>query len=170
MDSPSPLAPHPALLPPGTVVGAWRVQTWAGCGAYGSVYRAVHWQHEYSSPVALKLALHPGDPRFAREVKLLSQNDHPSIPRLVDQGSWQSPAGTHHPFLVRELEPVSPVRRSRPPIKTRTPRRHIWLGLSAAAVGLALAVWAGRTASHEPLEPPSVARVRRQEFLTPLRH
>jgi serine/threonine protein kinase len=347
MDSPSPLALHPALLVPGTVVGAWRVQVSAGHGAFGAVYRAVPWRHEHASPVALKLALHPEDPRFAREVLLLSRSDHPSIPRLVDQGSWQSPTGRRHPFLVmawvngsplyeqarlhppagkrvrlwlaqlaqalavlhaqdavhrdlkgdnvlvrssddramlmdfgtglypgavaltpamgfpgtplyrspeswlfeiqfhgsgialyrpsaaddlyslgvtacrlltgeypelwepyrdedgiwrlkgvrlpralrnnlvvdpslralilrllsvnpeqrgtaaqlaQELEPVSPVRPSRRPLKTRAPRRHAWLWLPTAAVGLALAVWAGRTVSHEPAEQPSVAR------------
>ncbi len=264
MDSPSPHALHPALLPPGTVVGAWRVQAWAGRGAYGAVYRAVPLHNEHASPVALKLALQPGDPRFAREVALLSQSDHPSIPRLVDHGSWQSPSGTLHPFLVmqwvdgaplyeqarlqppaparvrlwlaqlaqalaslhaqgalhrdlkgdnvlvrrcdeqgtwqlkgvrlppallrspdvepsvralilrvlsvrpeqrgtaaqlaQELEPASPVRPSRPPLRTRAPRRQAWLWLPAAAAGLALAVWAGRTVSHESPEQPSVAR------------
>ncbi len=46
MDSSSSLALHPALLPPGTVVGAWRVQALAGQGAYGAAYRAVPCQHE----------------------------------------------------------------------------------------------------------------------------
>ena len=68
MDSPSPLALHPALLAPGTVVGAWRVQALAGHGSYGAVYRAVPRNSEHSSPVALKVALYPDDPRFAREV------------------------------------------------------------------------------------------------------
>ncbi len=346
MDSSSSLALHPALLPPGTVVGAWRVQALAGQGAYGATYRAVPCQHERSSPVALKLALHPEDPRFAREVVLLSRSEHPSIPRLVDHGAWQSASGTLHPFLVmewveggplyeqarlhppgtarvrqwlaqlaqalavlhaqgavhrdlkgdnvlvrrcddramltdfgtglypgavaltpamgfpgtplyrspeswlfeiqfhgsstalyrptaaddlyslgvtacrlltgeypelsepyrdehglwrlkgvrlpralrnnlivepslralilrllslhpeqrgtaaqlaQELEPVSPVRPSRPAFRIRSPLRQAWLGLPVAAAGLALAVWAGRTASHEPLEPPAVA-------------
>jgi hypothetical protein len=65
MDSSSSLALHPALLAPGTAVGAWRVQALAGHGAYGAVYRAAPWHHEHSSPVALKLALYPDDPRFA---------------------------------------------------------------------------------------------------------
>jgi serine/threonine protein kinase len=347
MDSPSPLALHPALLPLGTVVGAWRVQALAGHGAFGAVYRAVPRHNENSAPVALKLALHSDDPRFAREVVLLARSEHPSIPRLLDHGSWQSASGTRHPFLVmrwvegaplyeqarlhppaparvrlwlaqlaqalavlhaqdavhrdlkgdnvmvrrgddramlmdfgtglypgaaaltpamgfpgtplyrspeawlfeiqfhgsaialyrpsasddlyslgvtacrlltgeypelwepfrdeqgiwrlksvrlpralrnnlvvepslrslilrllsvnpeqrgtaaqlaQELEPVSPVKPSRRPLRTRAPRRHAWLWLPAAAAGLALALWAGRTVSHEPLEPPSVAR------------
>jgi len=102
MDSPSPVSLHPALLSPGTVVGDWRVEAWAGRGVYGAVYRAVPVQAESASPVALKLALLPADPRFTREVELLSRCDHPSIPRLLGQGSWQSPAGTIHPFLVMQ--------------------------------------------------------------------
>jgi hypothetical protein len=97
-------AAHPALLPPGTVVGAWRVVAWGGRGVYGAVYRAVRVEveDEHSGAVALKLALLPKDPRFAREVALLEGSHHPSIPRLVDSGEWQHPTGTIHPFIVME--------------------------------------------------------------------
>src|SRR3954465_14381316 len=88
MDRPSPLARHAAILSPGTVVGDWRVEAWASRGVYGTVYRAVPLQAPHASPAALKLALHPEDPRFAREVHLLSLFDHPSIPRLLDHGAW----------------------------------------------------------------------------------
>jgi serine/threonine protein kinase len=102
MDRLPPLAPHPAMLPTGTVVGNWRVEGWAGRGVYGTVYRAVPLHAGHASPVALKLALHPEDPRFAREVHLLSLFDHPSIPRLWDHGAWQGPGGRLHPFLVMQ--------------------------------------------------------------------
>jgi hypothetical protein len=95
-------AAQPALLPVGTVVGLWRVVDWAGCGVYGAVFRAVHTEEEQARPVALKLALLPGDPRFAREVKLLARVDHPSVPHLLDHGEWQHPVGTLHPYIAME--------------------------------------------------------------------
>jgi hypothetical protein len=102
MDSPSSLTPPASLLPLNTVLGDWRVVAWAGCGVHGAVYRAVPAHDDRASPVALKLALRPADPRFAREAELLSRCRHPSIPRLVDQGCWLSPGSTRHPFLVLE--------------------------------------------------------------------
>jgi serine/threonine protein kinase len=50
----------------------------------------------------LKLALHPGDERFEREVELLRRLNHPHVPRLLDSGTWTSPEGTSLPFLVME--------------------------------------------------------------------
>ncbi len=102
MARPSSHSLHPVLLTPGTEVGSWRVAAWAGCGVFGAVYRAVASDNKHAPAVALKLALHAGDPRFARERELLSRCDHPSIPRLLDHGSWLSSEGTHHPFLVMQ--------------------------------------------------------------------
>ncbi len=70
MERPPPPSPPPAFLPVGAVVGPWRVVAWAGQGVYGAVYRAVRVGQEQAEPVALKVALLPGDPRFAREVEL----------------------------------------------------------------------------------------------------
>ena len=56
---------NPARLPSGTSVGPWRVLARRGWGAYGAVYRAFG-VGDGLGPVALKLALHPGDARFAR--------------------------------------------------------------------------------------------------------
>ncbi len=92
---------HPARLPPGTWVGPWRVLERRGWGAYGAVYRALG-VGDVLGPVALKVALHPGDGRFAREVELLSRLRHPSVPRLVDHGSWVQPGGLAHPYLAME--------------------------------------------------------------------
>ena len=58
-------AQHPAHLALGTVVGPWRVVAWAGRGVYGAVYNAVRVEEAHGIPVALKVALLPGDPRFA---------------------------------------------------------------------------------------------------------
>jgi eukaryotic-like serine/threonine-protein kinase len=93
---------NPALLPPGTQVGHWRVVDWVGRGVHGAVYRAVRVGEEHSFPVALKLAMLPRDPRFAREVELLSRQHHPHMPRLIDHGEWEHPSGTLHPFIVME--------------------------------------------------------------------
>ncbi len=86
---------HPAHLPPGTQVGPWRVVAWAGQGIHGAVYRAVPLRSGHSAPVALKLALRPGDPRLAREALLLSRLRHPSVPRLWDSGSWGEPSARY---------------------------------------------------------------------------
>ncbi len=96
------LSGYKDLLPLGTQVGPWRVVDWAGGGVHGAIYRAVRLKDELAGPVALKLALLPRDPRFAREAHLLSHLDHPNIPRLWEHGSWQHPAGTLHPYLAME--------------------------------------------------------------------
>jgi serine/threonine protein kinase len=83
-------------------VGPWRVVEWAGHGAHSTVYRAVQVDKEHAAPVALKLALLPGAPRFAREVELLSRLRHPSIPRLWDSGEWRHPSGSLYPFIVMD--------------------------------------------------------------------
>ncbi|WP_407741587.1 serine/threonine-protein kinase [Hyalangium sp.] len=158
MDSSSPLVLPPTLVPPGTVLGTWRVQAWAGAGAFGAVFRAVPCHDEHASPVALKLALRPEDPRFAREARLLSRCHHPSIPRLVDQGSWRSPAGTLHPFLVMqwvEGEPLYEHARLHPPAPERVRR---WL----AQLAQALATLHAQGAIHRDLKGANVL-VRRSD-------
>ena len=89
-------------LRPGTEVGSWRVVNWRGQGSYGVVYLAEPTRQEGGRRVALKLAMHPGDERFEREVELLSRLNHPHVPRLLDSGTWTSPQGTSVPFLVME--------------------------------------------------------------------
>ncbi len=107
----TPRAPvlNPALLPPGTLVGSWLVVAWAGRGVHGAVYKAVPVDNPDASPVALKLALLPRDPRFAREVELLSCVRHPSVPRLWEHGEWQHPGGTLYPFLVMDWVEGAPL-------------------------------------------------------------
>ncbi len=102
MESAETLAGYKDLLPLGTQVGPWRVEAWAGGGVHGAVYRAVRVGDEQAGPVALKLALLPRDPRFAREAHLLSRLNHPNIPRLWEHGTWQHPTGTLHPYLAME--------------------------------------------------------------------
>jgi len=90
------------LLPPGTRVGAWRVKAWQGQGAYGAVYLAERRGFRRSERGALKVSLLPWGWRMAREAELLSRLSHPSIPRLLDRGGPQPPAGTGYPFFVME--------------------------------------------------------------------
>jgi hypothetical protein len=101
---------HWFCLPPGTVVEDWRVVGCRGHGAYGIVYRAVRVGHEAVGEVALKVALYPWDPRFMREVGLLSLVHHPSVPRLLGQGFWKHPSGGVTAYrLVTGGYPPSPV-------------------------------------------------------------
>ncbi len=95
---PGPL--NAAALPPGTCIGPWRIVDLRGRGAYGAVYLAE--SVATGEVVALKLALHPWDERFGREVAMLSRIHHPCVPRLIDHGQWRSPAGLAHPYLVME--------------------------------------------------------------------
>jgi serine/threonine protein kinase len=127
MNSPSCLTPPPALLPLNTVLGDWRVVAWAGCGVHGAVYRAVPSHDELAPPVALKLAFQPANPRFAREAELLSRCPHPSIPALLGQGSWLSPAGTLHPFLVLQWVDGVPLYDQPRLHPTYPPQMRRWL-------------------------------------------
>jgi eukaryotic-like serine/threonine-protein kinase len=96
--------PAPAGLlfspPPGTRVEEWLLVDCHAHGATGVVYRALRIGREADGPVALKMALFPWDPRFMREVGLLSLLHHPSIPSLLGHGFWQHPSGTFFPFIV----------------------------------------------------------------------
>jgi eukaryotic-like serine/threonine-protein kinase len=102
MDRMSPSFLHPARLSPGTQVGPWRVEAWAGRGVYGAVYKARSVKDTLAAPVALKVALFPDDPRFAREVELLSRAHHPSLPELYGHGTWEATGGTLHPYLAMQ--------------------------------------------------------------------
>lgn len=83
------------------MVGAWRVHSRRALGGYGAVYLARPAAAQDGAPVALKVALHPNDPRFLREAELLRRNPHPHVPRLWDHGLWEHPAGPF-PFLVMD--------------------------------------------------------------------
>ena len=59
--------------------------------------------------MALKLAVHPEDPRFEREVKLLSRLRHPNVPAHLGHGVWRLPAGATHPYLAMQWVQGSPL-------------------------------------------------------------
>jgi hypothetical protein len=98
----------PGALPEGTLLGSWRVLERRGQGNYGTVYRVVAIEVPDSAPLALKLASHPMDLRFAREAELLARIQHPGVPRLHAQGLWPHPAGPF-PYLVMEWIEGSPL-------------------------------------------------------------
>ncbi|MDY7230254.1 serine/threonine protein kinase [Hyalangium rubrum] len=100
---------HSPRLPPGTQIGDWRVLERQGAGAYGVVYRAVRVGQEDAGPVALKLAVYPGDLRFMREVGLLSRIQHPSVPALLGHGLWRHAFGAEHPYFVMEWVEGTPL-------------------------------------------------------------
>jgi serine/threonine protein kinase len=93
---------YPAALPPGSIVGTWRLLGLASRGTYSVVFRAERTDHPEAGPFALKLALLPDDARVAAEVELLSRTRHPNVPRLHDSGQWSGPGGALFPFLVTD--------------------------------------------------------------------
>jgi serine/threonine protein kinase len=137
MDPAPPPSAAPALLAPGTLLGPWRILALAGKGGHGEVYRAVRADDELARPVALKVARRPGDPRFPREVKLLSLFHHPSVPRLIDQGVWRPAAGAPRPFFVMEWIEGAPLyewAQRQPPTSPQVLRLLCQLAQALAAL------------------------------------
>lgn len=66
------------------------------------VFRAVLADSPKAGNYALKLALEPGDARFEREVHLLSLIRQASVVRLEGHGTWTSPEGEAHPYIVMQ--------------------------------------------------------------------
>ncbi|HEX8704200.1 MAG TPA: serine/threonine-protein kinase [Myxococcaceae bacterium] len=133
MDTPAPEVERElTVLPLGTKVGTWRVCGIQGQGTYGTVYRAVAQEREHAEPVALKLAVYPGDACFEREVELLSRIRHPSVPRLLDSGMWQA-----HPFVVMEWVEGEPLYTW---AARRNPSSRQVLALLAQAAGALQAI------------------------------
>ncbi len=100
MSHPLPRDPHAFV--PGSLVGPWRIIERHDSGSFGAVYRVERAGHPEAGPFALKIALHPEDPRFQREVELLRRGGHPSVPRFEDSGWWTDPDGRIFPYVVME--------------------------------------------------------------------
>ncbi len=92
----------PGALPVGTQVGRWRVVEVLGKGGYGTVYLVERIGPGEAGLFALKLATWPQDPRFEREVELLSRIRHSRVPRLHDHGWWIDASGVAFPYLVMD--------------------------------------------------------------------
>ena len=91
----------PLCLPVGLQVGPWRVKSWRGRGAYGTLYCVEHEGREAEGAFALKLATHPGDQRFGREAELLRRISSAHVPRFRAEGVWEHPSGA---FLYVVME------------------------------------------------------------------
>lgn len=81
--------PSPApVLPVGTAIGRYRIETLIGHGGSGSVYRASRNDGAFEQDVALKIVRpHPRlRERFRRERNILGQLGHPGIARIFDGG------------------------------------------------------------------------------------
>ncbi|WP_224241134.1 serine/threonine protein kinase [Hyalangium gracile] len=93
--------PHPTIVP-GVGIGPWDVRERHDRGSFGLIFRVERAGHPDAGSFALKLALHPEDPRFTREVALLQRVVHPSVPRLEDRGWWTGEEGLLFPYVVME--------------------------------------------------------------------
>ncbi|HEX4956509.1 MAG TPA: tetratricopeptide repeat protein [Thermoanaerobaculia bacterium] len=90
-------------LPPGTLVGAWRLGARIGHGGMGEVYLAERADGAFEQRVALKLIKRGMDTdeivrRFLTERQILARLDHPGIARLLDGGSTSD----GRPYFVME--------------------------------------------------------------------
>ena len=90
-------------LPPGEIVGRYRIVRLLGRGGMGSVYYAERADEEYQQSVALKIvewcpAVTDLAGRFRAERQILARLSHENIARLLDGGQMQD--GT--PYLVME--------------------------------------------------------------------
>ncbi len=100
------LAPDSLVpLPPGTIIGPWRLLGHVDSGAFGRLYKAELAEQPGSGGYALKLARDPGDGRFEREAHLLSLIRHIGVPRLQDQGVYTDERGRPFPYLVMQFVP-----------------------------------------------------------------
>ncbi|WP_224370272.1 serine/threonine protein kinase [Hyalangium versicolor] len=82
---------------------------WHARGTYGTIYAARNAGHPESEIVALKMANYPEDPRYPREVELLSRLRHPNIPKLHDRGWWKHTDTLNYPYIVMDWVEGTPL-------------------------------------------------------------
>jgi serine/threonine-protein kinase len=92
--------PEEEPLPPGTPLGGWRLDRLLGCGGSAMVYLADRADGQLARQAAIKVVR--SDPRlveqFRRERELLAGLAHPSIARLIDDGT----CGDGRPWFAME--------------------------------------------------------------------
>jgi hypothetical protein len=138
------------------------VESWRGRGTYGAVYRAVRVGAEHTGPVALKVAVNPGDPRFEREVALLSRVHHAHVPALRDHGQWQCEDRSFPYLAMQWVEGVPLYDWSE--VHNPTSRQILRL---LAQVARALAATHEATGVHRDMKGDNVlVRADSQAFLT----
>ncbi len=90
-----------AAWPAGHRIGPWRIESLAGRGGMGEVYRASRADGAFERTVAIKRVARGKsgfDVRFRTERAVLARLDHPAIARLIDGGL----DAEGRPFLVME--------------------------------------------------------------------
>ena len=105
-----PAEPELEDLPPGSVIGAYRIVREIGRGGMGAVYRAERADRQFEKRVALKVVKRGMDTdevlrRFRYERQILARLEHPGIARLYDGGV--TPDG--RPYLVMEFVAGQPL-------------------------------------------------------------
>jgi serine/threonine-protein kinase len=100
----------PATLPPGTIVGSYRVIESIGTGGMGAVYLAERADGQFEQRVALKLIKRGMDSdtilaRFQSERQILARLHHPNIARLTDGGL----TGDGLPYFTMEYVDGRPI-------------------------------------------------------------
>ena len=94
----------------GARLGPYKVESIAGHGGMGAVYRATRDDAEFRQQVAIKLVRAVAESpstlrRFRKERQILARLSHPNIARLLDGGS--TPEGV--PYLVMEFIEGEPI-------------------------------------------------------------
>jgi Tol biopolymer transport system component len=138
-------------MEPGTLVGAYRIDTLIARGGVGIVYRAT--DTRLDRQVALKTLAPLGMPdelrveRFLREARITASLDHPNIVKVYDVGMHDG-----QPFMVVELLEGETLRQKleRGPVAESDVRR---IGIEIAR-GLVAAHAAGLV--HRDLKPENV--------------
>lgn len=99
----------PAVSPPGTVLGHYRLLAELGRGGMAVVYRAERADGDFEQQVALKQILGPNSEglaqRLERERQILARATHPDMARLLDGGL----DADGRPYLVMELVDGVPI-------------------------------------------------------------
>jgi serine/threonine-protein kinase len=122
-----------------------------GVGGYGAVYRVVD-PHHPGVPLALKLALRPGDVRAEREVVLLMDKAvHPHVVRFHGCGRWPDPI-EGHTYHVMDLI-------SGPPLdvwaETLNPS-FLQFTAAGAKMALTLGELHARGVAHRDIKPENI--------------
>lgn len=101
LDSTALPSPLPPLLPGGTRVGSWEIDSLLGRGGMGEVYMAHRVGSDFEQRAALKLLMRMDSAddraRFVAERRILAQLEHPGIAHLLDGGEYNGV-----PFAVME--------------------------------------------------------------------
>lgn len=136
--------------------GDYRILSKVSEGANGVVYRAQHLEHKHI--VALKLILieEPDDEdqaRFEREAKVLSQLDHPHIPKVLDFG-FQGETRFIAMDLIEGHDLGALVKKSFQ--KDRRPPDGRWIARTLSDIAGALAYCHEKGVLHRDVKPSNI--------------